>query len=493
MEERPGSAQVATKVRGVRPDFLRKFFAVLLLGLVFVFAAVGQAGFDQPDWVFLEPVEAESNADFRLLRDYVRLDTTNPPGNEVLGTRWLAEVLRRNGIESEEICPVEGRCNLVARIDGVLPRGGLLLVHHIDVWPTTEGFWPAPPFAGEIVKGDLVGRGTIDDKSMGIAHLRAFLEVARSGKRPLRSLVFLADADEESPDQQLGLRWLIPNRPDLFRGVDYALGEGGVNETLAGQVAYWGIEIGHPAFLEYTLESEDPEAVEELAKRMADRVSPWEITPAARLFLERIAYERKAPWRERVRDLDAALRDPAYLRLFPAGYIELLRTVIHDSGETVIEGGLAKRRVVAGVPVDVDPAPHDAWIREQVTATGGRVRIAKTRHQPKSVSASWDSPLTGAIIGRLREMHPEIPAGPYLLPATSTTSKYLRAAGITAYGWSPFRITILQAYGIHGAAERLNIGAFFEGVSTTGAVVGEFLFAPPTADEQRHWANSKGF
>src|SRR5256886_7033499 len=114
-----------------------------------------------------------------LLRRYLMIDTTNPPGNEIEGAKFLAAVLGRDGIASETVESAPGRANLVARLagDGSLP--GIVLHHHIDVVYADRRYWTVDPFGGAIRDGYLYGRGAIDMKSTGIMHLTAVLALKR--------------------------------------------------------------------------------------------------------------------------------------------------------------------------------------------------------------------------------------------------------------------------------------------------------------------------
>src|SRR5204863_270665 len=133
-----------------------------------------------------------------LLRAYLQIDTTNPPGNEIAGARFLAAVLQRAGIESRTVESAPGRANLVARVRGDGSLGAIVLHHHIDVVYADRRFWTVAPFGGEIKDGFLYGRGAIDMKSTGILQLAAVLALKRAGARLTRDLVFLATADEEA-------------------------------------------------------------------------------------------------------------------------------------------------------------------------------------------------------------------------------------------------------------------------------------------------------
>src|SRR2546428_484193 len=115
-----------------------------------------------------------------LMRRYLAIDTTNPPGNEILGARFLSEVLAREGIESEIAESAPGRANLVARLKGDGSLGGIVLHHHIDVVYADRRYWTVDPFGGVLADGYLYGRGALDMKSTGIAQLAAVLAIRRA-------------------------------------------------------------------------------------------------------------------------------------------------------------------------------------------------------------------------------------------------------------------------------------------------------------------------
>src|SRR4029077_11434225 len=133
-----------------------------------------------------------------LLRRYLTIDTTNPPGNEIAGTRFLAEVLARDGIESETIEAAPGRASLRARLAGDGSLGGIVLHHHIDVLYADRRYWTVDPFGGVIADDYLYGRGALDMKSTGILQLAAVLAIKRARIPLKRDLIYLGTADEEA-------------------------------------------------------------------------------------------------------------------------------------------------------------------------------------------------------------------------------------------------------------------------------------------------------
>src|SRR5438874_11308297 len=123
---------------------------------------------------------ALGNETVELLRQYLTIDTTNPPGNEIAGARFLAEVLAREGVESEIVESAPGRGNLMARLEGDGSLGGIVLHHHIDVVYADRRYWTVDPFGGVVADGYLYGRGALDMKSTGIAQLAGVLALRRA-------------------------------------------------------------------------------------------------------------------------------------------------------------------------------------------------------------------------------------------------------------------------------------------------------------------------
>ena len=131
---------------------------------------------------------------------YLRIDTSNPPGNELAGALYLKDVLEREGFEVQILDTTElgaGRANIYARLRGNGSKKAIALVHHMDVVPATPSFWTVPPFSGEIRDGYLWGRGALDMKGHGIAQLMALIALKRSGVPLNRDIVLIGNADEE--------------------------------------------------------------------------------------------------------------------------------------------------------------------------------------------------------------------------------------------------------------------------------------------------------
>jgi acetylornithine deacetylase/succinyl-diaminopimelate desuccinylase-like protein len=171
------------------------------------------------------------NETIQILQDLVRIDTTNPPGNEIRAAEWIHNHLAKEGIDSEVIESAPGRGNVISRLKGQGAGPSLLLLSHIDVVPSQDiEKWEVPPFSGELKKdstGDLYiwGRGALDTKCATAAQLITFHRLYREGIKPKGDIVFAATADEESGGH-FGAGWLVENKLELIKA-DNVVTEGG--------------------------------------------------------------------------------------------------------------------------------------------------------------------------------------------------------------------------------------------------------------------------
>jgi len=161
-----------------------------------------------------------------LLQALIRFDTSNPPGNERPCIEFIGAVLEQAGIEHRYVALEDDRPNLVARVQGHGAAPPLLLYGHVDVVPADPHGWAHPPFGGEIVDGEVWGRGAFDMKG-GVAMLVATVAGLRSSQTPPAGDVVLALTTDEEAGSRTGMKFLVEQHPDLFAGVRHALSEFG--------------------------------------------------------------------------------------------------------------------------------------------------------------------------------------------------------------------------------------------------------------------------
>ena len=190
----------------------------------------------------------------RHLQEYIRIQTVNPPGNEIEGTTFLKRIFDAENIPSRVFEPSPGRGSLLATLKGNGKKKPILLLNHIDVVPVEKEHWSVDPFAGIVRDGHLYGRGALDDKSMGIVEMMALLVLKRE-KVPLkRDVLFFAAADEETGGGW-GVDWAIENVRSLGEA-EYALNEGGaiiLNED--GTADRYGISNGQKVLFQLVVKA----------------------------------------------------------------------------------------------------------------------------------------------------------------------------------------------------------------------------------------------
>jgi acetylornithine deacetylase/succinyl-diaminopimelate desuccinylase-like protein len=176
-----------------------------------------------------------------LLQQLIRVDTVNPPGNETRAAVILQQYLQSNGIPSELVAKVPERANLIARLEGG-DGPTLLLASHTDTVRADAEEWSRDPWSGDLVDGEVWGRGALDMKSHVAASAVAFASLWREGFRPAGDVVLALTADEEV-GEDFGLGWLVREHPDLVRA-DYALNEGGGDRFVFGETPVYLCSVG---------------------------------------------------------------------------------------------------------------------------------------------------------------------------------------------------------------------------------------------------------
>lgn len=422
-----------------------------------------------------------------LLAGYLRIDTINPPGNEARGARYLAGILHRHGITTRTFHTRDGRASLYARLEGRRDDGALLLLHHIDVVPAGEG-WSREPFSGEVVEGEIWGRGAIDIKSLGVAHLLAFLDLAARPEPPERDVIFLAVADEESGGG-LGTGWLLEHHPELFEGLGGVLGEGGSNKEVNGRLLWWGVETAqkHPLWLEVRARGRaghasglnpgnaNHELVTALA-RVVEMPRRWTVTEPARRYLQALAPLHEGAIRRRFADPDAWVGpDGPRGAMMPgqAGlFLDNLQVTVLEAGERInVVPAVARARIDARLLPSTATEEFLGRVRE---ALGPRVETEVLLSAPAAPPSPLDTRLYRALESVLGE---EAPVAPSFISGF-TDSRYFRQRGVPTYGFSPFRLEPQLLLTIHGADERIPVDELKRGCERMTEVVRAYATAP---------------
>jgi len=448
----------------------RTFFGILLL-LVCIFAG-GVTWYDRwldegnrLDTTYIPQKTPITPAILRL-QEYVRIDTSHQ--NEIDGARWIATQLRSEQIPYEIVESAPGRANIWARIRGKQHGDGLLLASHIDVVPASPAGWTRPPFSAEIYLNQIWGRGTLDMKSITICQLEAFLALARTHQQPEHDVVFLAVADEES-GSAYGMRWIVEHRRDVLDGIRYALNEGGVTETLAGRITYFGIEIGTKQLITYDLVAPTQGQLQKARISLEPYFGTGDadlVLPEVVRYLHDIAPFRLEP-RDDLMDVSRTIREGNLWRL-PRPYRELVQNIVWAGPVRKESDHWAMRTSLMSLP-SVQPEPRIEWLRKQVEPFGVSMG-PKLFDDPVARLSSDRTMLYELIRGVVRKRY-NVSVGSQVLAKSGNDSRFLRPLGIECYGMWPFPVDFYQTEGIHAVDERVRADWFQSGVDVTKEIV----------------------
>lgn len=436
-----------------------------------------------------DPLAAEAED---ALVAYLRIDTSNPPGNETAGAAFLRDHLARAGITARLIGEDPKRQGLYARLEAgpASTKKALLLVSHIDVVPTNAALWTQPPFSGARSGGYIWGRGALDAKSLTIAQLMALVDLKRRAVRLDRDVIFLALPDEELGGVR-GAKWILEKHPELFENAGFAINEGGANQTAVDRILHWGIEVQQkvPLWLRLTAEapgghaSGPPEgggAPARLVRALAALETietPYRVTPSVARAVASEAAQGGVKGR-RLQLVREPLDVPRLEREIPPRIRNVLRDTITV---TRLEAGSAVNilpaKAVAEVDVRLLPDSEAAPMLERIRQAVGRHASVDVIHAGQPAP---ESPPAGelyeAIASVMRKAEPGSAVGP-IVSAGATDSRYFRAHGIVTYGVMPFKVNYYDADSIHAEDERIRAAFFADGVLLMRDIVRNFCEA----------------
>lgn len=421
------------------------------------------------------------------LREYIRVDTQNPPGNEMRGVEWLKKIFDAEGIACETGESTPGRGSIVARLKGTGNEPAIILLSHIDVVPVNREFWTVDPFAGELRDGYIWGRGAIDMKNQGIAELMALLLLHRN-KVPLRrDVIFIATADEEAGGK-FGAGWVAKNRPQWYAGAGFLLNEGSPSRAdESGKTLFIGVSGTEktPAWLKLTATGRaghgsvpiPDSAVNKLVaalERLRRYEPPLELTPPiARALRSRASYEPE-PWRNRLRNLREFLKQPDARREL-ARRPELLALVTNTVSITGLQGTNKINIIPPVATALVDCRLLPTWTANRWAAEVRRViaddsiQIEVLENFPPSTSP-LDTPLYRSVVEAVKRVHPGAGVTEALINGF-TDSHLFREKGIVSYGFEAVAMTEKDDSRAHGNDERVPVKAFTDSVRLMWEVV----------------------
>jgi acetylornithine deacetylase/succinyl-diaminopimelate desuccinylase-like protein len=442
---------------------------VIMIAFVFFMSLATPARSQQSPGASAEIRNAEA---LTFLTALVRIDTSNPPGDEIKAANYIKSVLDREGIASEIFESAPGRANLVARIKGNGSKKPLLLMGHLDVVGVERDKWTIDPFAATTRDGYLYGRGSSDDKAMDAANLEIFLQLHRS-KIPLdRDVILLAEAGEEGTSQ-FGINFMVAQHWDKIE-CEYVLNEGGEFQMVDGKLQYAGVAttekvprgmvlVAHGSSGHASIPRAD-NAIEHLGAALG-KLLTWQpsmrLNETTREYFGRLA---------KISSPDDAylythLEDPAVqekIRTTRLAQNSMLRTSIVP---TIINGGFRLNVIPADAQATLDVRALPDENIEQLMETLSRL-IADPQIEVKRASniqpdrpagppSSIHSEMFEALERSQKKVFPGAVTLPIMLPG-ATDSAQLRAKGVQAYGIGVPR-TDEDSSRVHGNDERVSI------------------------------------
>ena len=425
------------------------------------------------------PFERYQDEAVQLFQEYLRIDTSNPPGKELAAAEFFHRIFDQAGIPNTIYPYAPGRANLHAVLKGDGSLRPLVLLNHTDVVTAEAKNWRRPPFSGEIADGEIWGRGAVDMKDEGLIHAMVMLILAREHLTLKRDLIFLATADEEVGGT--GSAWIIKNHPELVQGAEYLITEGGSNLTAPGKGVLYTIDVAEkiPFWIRMKARGRGghgsiptaDSATHRLARAM-QRVVDWQIPPrllpAVEEYFRRIAPLQPEPWASKLRNVRKTLRDPAAARALmqDESYNYLLHTTV---ALTVMSGGPQTNVIpdLAYCELDVRLLPGDdpneflRKLREVIADDRIELEHINPSHSPNS--SPTDTALYRVIEQVVHRNSPQAVITPALVGGYTENNLY-RPFGIICYGFNPVEMGPEHDASQHAANERLPVEQFRRGV-----------------------------
>ena len=410
-----------------------------------------------------------------LLQELIRIDTTNPPGNETAAAEVLQAYLEDSGAEVELYARIPARANLVARIPGRSDGPTLLFLSHTDVVLADAAEWTADPFGGELRSGEIWGRGALDMKGQVAASAVAIASLAREGFEPAGDLIFAATADEEV-GAGFGAQWLCETHPDAVR-CDYLINEGSGERLELGGKPFYMCSVaekmsapfrlrvrgrsGHasmPGIADNALVKAAP-----LITALGEYVPEQHLTPEVEALLEAVTGDRPASPAEaleRAREIGEFFAE----MVEPLLSLTLAPTMITASQKRNVIPAICDVVVDSRLLPETTPAEQHAIVRS-VLGDGDYELEALEAHG--GTRSPIESPLWDAVTDWVSDVEPVAKPAPICVAGFTDSHWFREAFGTVAYGFFPSRVmpAELAARLIHSADERIPVEDLELGVS----------------------------
>ncbi len=425
----------------------------------------------EPDWDRVRPQTVEH------LQRLIRINTVNPPGNEMQVAKYLDSVLTAAGVETQIFEPAPGRAAFIARVKGNGSKKPVILMAHMDVVGVEREHWSVDPFAAEIKDGYLYGRGAIDDKGMLAANLTTMLlldDYVDHGGTLSRDVIMIGTSDEEGGGEW-GIGWISKNHPELV-DAEFALNEGGRTRIVNGKPLYLAVQNTEKVAHNVKVTAHGPgghasvplegNAILRLGRALAAigaHTEPVQLTPTSREFfaeLSRVWPEQTE--RRAMADVSSSIPARVQRGARVLSDIPVFNAVLRNGiSATLVEGGIRTNVIPtdASANLNIRTIPGqsiDSVVARLTKAIGDELVTVEVvdRTEQDPPASSFTSPMFTAIKESAQALAPGLAVVPYLSTG-ATDNAVLRARGMQAYGILPFPMDQDDENRMHGNDERV--------------------------------------
>lgn len=430
----------------------------------------------------------------RICQALLRMDTTNPPGNERICTDYLTKEFVDVGLKPETFEGAPNRTNLVVRLPGTGKKAPLLLTAHLDVVPAEAAKWRRPPFSGDEFEGCLWGRGAIDMKHMAAMSTAIVRRLAATQTKLDRDIIFAAVADEEA-GCDLGSRFLVENHKSKVEA-EFALGEVGGFSLHLGDTTFYPIQVAEKGFvwIRARLVGEPGHGSmpkhDSVITRLGEALAaigkaqlPVHSTKYVQQFLDALRARQPALIQPLVKLVARPELLARVMRLMPgASFSRSFSALLANTASATVVRAGEKTNVIPGLAeFEIDgrtlPGQRDEDLIAELRAVlGPDVELEIMKSAPPMVTEPVESPVFTSIQTQIGKREPDAVVVPYMIPGF-TDGKYFTQMGARWYGFSPIKIeraaNIRFADMFHGHDERVPVDGLVWGVEVLDAVVRE--------------------
>jgi acetylornithine deacetylase/succinyl-diaminopimelate desuccinylase-like protein len=489
------------------------WWAVVLttaLGAVSGSMAAADRGLGGKEWVSGTPSASLSREHLALysdlavtwMQEYLRIDTSNPPGNEMRAVKFFKKILDEEGIENREFEYAPGRGDLWARIPASVdhthpstsagkassqnqgevrhpasepgpPKRPIILLNHMDVVTSVAAHWRVPPFSGDLKDGYIWGRGAQDMKDEGLAQLVVMVMLKREKLALDRDVIFLAVADEEVGDT--GSDWFIAHEADLLENAEFLINEGGENLLENGKVRYVGVDVGEkttfwlhvvahgrPGHASRPIPDSAPDRLVAALDKIIAYRPPLRVLPVVDEFLRDMAAYEPPGRAAYYRSIRKAIQDKKFRDELEGD--ESLNFLLRDTISLTMLGASEQTNVIpaeawANLDVRILPGGDPHEVLEALRRVVNDPDVSIEPLEPDFRVANY-SGTDNALYAQIREVaakyFPGTPVVPHITSGYTENQRY-RPLGMVAYGFNPYTATDEEGNTEHGNDERIRV------------------------------------